>query len=249
MGPLSPSASSSSSSLSPEPSKPRSGGGAIRSKQQARQQILISEEALNPGSTKKRRKKKGKVDQDEGDNDDSKNNSNEDEQKTTKSKQLKRGYAANLRKHQQIMLKPMPPTDANAKQPPPDYPGALNTLLDDLSSAQPMDGNMAMAFSMDSLLKARARINQFPQKVWRVWLPDPVKSRYMLFKSLYAPEGTTLAEFAEMLLALKRKEDDGSERPGGLDLSVLHKKEMAEVPVDVSCNKHLYFQLSSQRPC
>jgi hypothetical protein len=148
----------------------------------------------------------------------------------------KRGYACNLRKHQQTMLKSVPADAAlAARLPPPDYPGAINSLLDALSSSQPSaDKHKSLSFSSDSLMISRARINQQPNKIWRVWLPEHIKCRFLLFKSLYAPEGTTVAEFAEMLLAFKRRRHDGTEDPGGLNLSLLESKTVTELPVDVS---------------
>ncbi|KAJ3109017.1 hypothetical protein HDU96_007353 [Phlyctochytrium bullatum] len=134
----------------------------------------------------------------------------------------KRGHGANLMKdQQQRCTKP--------------FPQSIDALLQCLIDAQPTGTEAeqhVMTFSDTSLATARQRISTFDQKTWRVWLPDGIWKRFNILKVRCCPQGTTVAEFVEMMLDfVGRTEELKDASPINYNMNMLEKKMSLQLSI------------------
>ncbi|KAJ3204336.1 S-adenosyl-L-methionine-dependent tRNA 4-demethylwyosine synthase, partial [Dinochytrium kinnereticum] len=139
-----------------------------------------------------------------------------------------RGHGTNFLKHQQERFsKP--------------YPDSIDALINLLITLQPDQEGFDAVFTEEALAEARDGIvvGGGPGKIWRVWIPVPIWTKFLTCRKRCAPAGTTVAEFAEMLLNLGAREKGGKDKGvegARKELLVLRQNSVdASLKVDCAC--------------
>ncbi|KAJ3175729.1 hypothetical protein HK101_010593 [Irineochytrium annulatum] len=141
----------------------------------------------------------------------------------------KRGHGANLIQGQKDRFAPP-------------YPQFLDAMMNMLVELQPDGSTVNCVFGEGAYLAAKSRIDSFDEaskRIWRVWVPDQMWNKFKTLQKLCAPSGTTIVQFAEMLLDLNDLRSSGGDlfqsmltrvpiKPDGVSVKVEINLRMAE---------------------